>query len=206
MCVREEERWNKWFYVWNHGVRIPSHHNGCALITDGRQGSVLVTKARSHKACANVPASKIASVGSIGGEWVSNLTSDIIWATQGCIFHFIHPWAQLLLLDLSREVSQQLLDEPHTVTAGEPSLLCNECTARLLALELNAETWGSNGLGWLWWLTPISRLAAPLVSAPCGCGGPCKTFLSVLVKLRSVPLVDRLLTRDAVPWNHLQLR
>ena len=53
----------------------------------------------------------------------------------------------MLLLDLSREVSQQLLDEPHTVTAGEPSLLCNECTARLLALELNAETWGSNGLG-----------------------------------------------------------
>ena len=52
----------------------------------------------------------------------------------------------MLLLDLSREVSQQLLDELHTVTADEPSLLCNECTARLLALELNAETWGSNGL------------------------------------------------------------
>ena len=109
--AHEEERWNKCFYVWIHGVRIPSHHNGCALITDGRQGSVLVTKARSHKACANVPASKIASVGSIGGSWVNNLTYDIIWATQGCIFHFIHPWAQLLLLDLSREVSQQLLDE-----------------------------------------------------------------------------------------------
>ena len=109
--VGEEERWNKCFYVWNHHIGIPSHDNSCALITEVRQGPVLVTKARSHKACADVPASKIASVGSIGGEWVSNLTYDIIWATQGCIFHFIHPWAQLLLLDLSREVSQQLLDE-----------------------------------------------------------------------------------------------
>ena len=202
--VGEEERWNKCFYVWNHGIRIPSHHNSCALITEDRQGSVLVTKARSHKACANVPASKIASVGSIGGGLSQQSNSWYNMSYAGVYISLYTPLSPIASVG-SIQGSESAVIRWATVTAGEPSLLCNECTARLLTLELNVETWGSNGLRWLWWVTPISRLAAPLVSAPCGRGGPCKTFLSVLVKLRSVPLVDRLLTRDAVRENHLQL-
>ena len=113
MCVREEERWNKWFYVWNHGVRIPSHHNSCALITDGRAGVCACDKGQKPQGLCERASQQdcLCWIHRGGRKWVSNLTYDIIWATQGCIFLFIHPWAQFLLLDLSREVSQQLLDE-----------------------------------------------------------------------------------------------
>ena len=186
--LHEEERWNKCFYVWNHHIHIPSHHNSCALITEVRQGPVLVTKARSHKACANVPASKIASVGSIGGgvSQQSNLWYNMSYA--GVYISLYTPLSPIASVG-SIQGSESAVIRWATVTAGEPSLLCNECTARLLTLELNVETWGSNGLRWLWWVTPISRLAAPLVSAPCGRGWwtlqdlpicPCQTQVSAI--------------------------
>ena len=190
MCVREEERWNKWFYVWNHGVRIPSHHNSCALITDGRAGVCACDKGQKPQGLCERASQQDCLCWIHRGE-VSQQSN--LWYNMSYAGVYISLYTPLSPIASVRSIqgSESAVIRWATVTAGEPSLLCNECTARLLALELNAETWGSNGLRWLWWVTPISRLAAPLVSAPCGRGGPCKTFLSVLVKLRSVPLVDR---------------
>ena len=143
--VGEEERWNKCFYVWNHHNRIQSHDNSCALITDGRQGSVLVTKARSHKACANVPASKIASVGSIGGGLSQQSNSWYNMSYAGVYISLYTPLSPIASVG-SIQGSESAVIRWATVTAGEPSLLCNECTARLLTLEL-AQCWNL-GLKW----------------------------------------------------------
>ena len=145
MCVREEERWNKWFYVWNHGVRIPSHHNSCALITEGRHGVCAGDKGQMPQGLCERASQQDCLCWIHRGE-VSQ--QSVLWYNMSYAGVYISLYTPLSPIASvgSIQGSESAVIRWATVTAGEPSLHYNECTARLLTLGL-AQCWN---LGHKW--------------------------------------------------------